>query len=152
MSAEIRSYTISVPAGTPIAAPVEVDCTFPPRAVDRVEIIVPPGPNGVLGFYIANSGVQVIPYDSDDWIISNDEKIVWDLDSQITSGSWQVFAYNTGVNNHTFYVRFLLSLIPDSTNTTDVSQPLDLSSLGSGSLTDPTADTNTEGGVFTTLN
>ena len=111
MAREIRSYTVTVPPGTTAAAPYELDCSFPPRQVDAVEIIVPPGPNGVLGFHLANSGVIVIPYASDRWIIAADEKIIWPLDGQIDSGSWQVFAYNTGTLSHTFYVRFLLSLV-----------------------------------------
>lgn len=112
MAAEIRQFTVTVPAGTTAGAPIRASTSFPARVVDAIEIIVPPGPNGNVGFKIANSGVAVIPYDSDTWVVTNDEKIVWPLSGYITSGDWQVFAYNTGTQDHAFYIRFLLSLPP----------------------------------------
>lgn len=113
MSREIRQYTAVIPANTPIAAPVFTDMSFPPRQVDTVEIIVPPGPSGLIGFAIQNSGVTVIPYGSDQWIITANEKIAWPLDGYINSGSWGLLGYNTGSQAHAVYVRFLLSL-PDN--------------------------------------
>jgi len=128
MASEVRSFTVTVPAGTTAAAPFTLDCSFPPRQVDGIEIIVPPGPNGVLGFNIANSDVTVIPYDSDGWIIASDEKIAWQLDGYINSGSWQINAYNTGTLPHTFYVRFLLSTVGQSASA-GVTAPLDAIAL-----------------------
>ena len=110
MSREVRAFTFLVPAGTPSSAPVSMSMAFPPRTVDVIEIVIPPGPSGVVGFAIQNSGVTVIPYESDDWIVGNNEKITWPLDGYINSGSWQIIGYNTGINDHAVYVRFQLSL------------------------------------------
>lgn len=115
MSREIRAFTCDVPALTVIGAPKTFDLTFPPRVVDTIEIVVPPGPSGVVGFYIANSDVRVIPYDSDEFMVMSNEKVTWPLDGYITSGSWQLTAYNTGTLNHSIYVRFLLSLTGTTT-------------------------------------
>lgn len=112
MSDEIRAFTLTVPAGTPSTAPTVLDVSFPPRIVDAVQVIVPPGPSGFVGWCIMNSRVRVIPYASDPWIITAGESITWPLTRQITSGSWQVAGYNTGVNDHSVYFRFLLSLVP----------------------------------------
>ena len=111
MSNEIRAYTLTIPAGTPTTAPVQLDCSFPPRNVDALQVIVPPGPSGLVGWRVLNSGVKLIPYESDDWIITAGEIITWPLTGQITSGSWQVEGYNTGTNDHSVYFRFLLSLV-----------------------------------------
>lgn len=132
MSDEIRSYTCLVPAGTPATAPVSFDLTFPSREVDTLEIVIPPGPSGFVGFAVQNSGLTVIPYDSDSWIISSNEKIVWPLHGYINSGSWQIQAYNTGVNDHAIYVRFLLSLV-GATASAPMVQPIDADLL-SGSV------------------
>lgn len=124
MAREIRAFTCDIPAGTLLAAPITFDIGFPPRVVDTVELVVPPGPSGTVGFYIANSGVRVIPYDSDDWLIMSGEKVSWPLDGYIDSGAWELTAYNTGVQDHSLYVRFLLSLTPDRTTRTGT-QPID---------------------------
>jgi len=110
MAREIRAFTLNVPAGTPASNPVTLDVSFPPRQVDAVQVIVPPGPSGLVGWAILNSNVRVIPYGSDLWIVTAGESISWPLEGQITSGSWQVTGYNTGINPHAVYFRFLLSL------------------------------------------
>lgn len=117
MATEIRSFGCTVPANTPASAPVAFDTSFPPRIVQGIEIIVPPGPSGLVGFAVQNSGVTVIPYDSDPWIITAAEKIAWPLEAQIDSGAWSLLAYNTGANDHTVYVRYLLAPV---TKTVDV--------------------------------
>lgn len=111
MAAEIRQFTAVIPAGTPQAAPVRVPMTFPPRIVRQVEIRVPPGPSGLVGFALQNSGLTVIPYASDAFIVTAADAINWPLDGYITSGDWQLLGYNTGANDHAVYVRFLLDLI-----------------------------------------
>lgn len=114
MADEIRQSTLLIPAGTPISAPVVLDVSFPPRNVQGIEIVVPQGVNGVVGFQILNSRVPVIPYDSDDFIISNGEVISWPITNAINSGSWQVAGYNTGTNDHTLYFRWLLDYLTTS--------------------------------------
>lgn len=111
MAAEIRQFTATIPPGTTAAAPVRVDMSFPPRIVQAVEIRVPPGPSGVVGFALQNSGVTVIPYGSDAFIVTSADFINWALDDYITSGSWQLLGYNTGGFSHSIYVRFQLGLI-----------------------------------------
>lgn len=110
MAREIRQFSATIPAGTLTAAPFTQDMSFPARVVDSVEIVVPSGENGFVGWRLENSGVPVIPYDSDEWIVASGENIAWPLDGYITSGSWQLTGYNTGTFDHTVYVRFLLSL------------------------------------------
>lgn len=110
MASEIRDYVFTIPAGTLDTAPATLDVSFPARVVDTLEVMVPPGPNGNMGFALQNSGVQIIPV-NDSWIIANGTTLVWPLNGYITSGSWQLSGYNTGAFDHTIYVRFLLELI-----------------------------------------
>lgn len=112
MAQEIRQYTLVIPAGTQPGAPVTLDMGMPAREVQGLEIIVPAGPNGLVGFKITNSGLPVIPYDSDEWIITSGEVISWPLSGYITSGAWEISGYNTGTLDHAVYVRFLLTLPP----------------------------------------
>ena len=107
MATEVYSFTAVVPAGTTQAAPLVQSFTMPRRIVDTIEVIVPPGPSGLVGFAITASGLTVIPYQSDAWIITAAENIVWPLEQQIDTGAWGVRAYNTGGVDHSVYFRFL---------------------------------------------
>lgn len=112
MSLEVRTFTLTVPAGTPQTAPFALDCTMPPRTVESISWKVPPGPRGTMGWQIQNSGLRVLPTAPEQWIVTDNESDVWVLVNAITSGSWQVAGYNTGANPHSVYFRFNVSLPP----------------------------------------
>lgn len=101
-----------VPAGTPKAAPLQFSLAFAPQVVDEVEIVVPPGPRGEVGFQLGTSGSQIIPATPGQYEVTDNEVIHWPLDGQMDSGAWQLIAYNTGQFNHTIGVRFLTSILP----------------------------------------
>lgn len=110
MAREVHQFAITVPAGTPKTSPVTTPMVMPAREVRRVEITVPPGPGGYVGFAIGAAGTIIIPANAGQWIVTDDEKIGWDLDGAHNSGSWSFVAYNTGRDDHTIYVRFLVDL------------------------------------------
>lgn len=110
MAAEVRTFAVSVPAGTSQAAPQVTALTMPARVVRSVRFRIPPGPAGVLGFALAAAGVSVVPWNAGAWLVGDNEVIDWPLEGQITSGAWQLRAYNSGVYAHTVYVSFLLDL------------------------------------------
>jgi hypothetical protein len=107
MATEVRQFTATIPAGTAAATPVTVPMRFPARQVTGVEIIVPPGPSGLVGFALLNGTTRVIPYQSDLWIITAAEKIEWPLEGFAQTGDWSLIGYNTGTQDHAVYVRFL---------------------------------------------
>lgn len=113
MAREIRQFSPLIPAGTVQASPVRIDMSFPPRQVERIEIRVPPGPAGLMGFALQNSGTTIIPYGSDAFIVAADDAMEWDLADYVDSGSWQLLGFNTDTNDHHVYVRFLLNLPGD---------------------------------------
>lgn len=111
MAQEIRSFSITIPAGTAIATPQVTQMSMPARNVDEVEVEVPPGPRGEVGFTLGSSGVQVIPIQLGSWIVTDNYTLNWRLEGFWDSGSWELRAYNTGSFDHTLSVRFLLSLV-----------------------------------------
>lgn len=119
MAREIREFQFTIPVGTAESLPLEMNMTFPTRIVNMLQITVPPGPLGYMGFRIAAAGNPIIPYNDGGWIVTNDEKIEWPLEDYIDSGAWQIQGYNNGIYDHTVYVRFLLSLTQGS----DTSMP-----------------------------
>lgn len=108
MPSEVRNFAVAVAPGSTAAAPVTTNLTMPARIVRGIRIRIPPGPSGLMGWALGSSGVRVIPWNANAWIVADDEVIEWALDSQVTSGAWQVQAYNTGRFTHTVYFTFLL--------------------------------------------
>lgn len=107
MAHTIRQGQVLVPAGTPISAGFKQAITFAPLEIARIEVRVPPGPRGEVGFAIGAGGVAVFPFDTGQFIVADDEEIGWDLEDTLDAGSWQVLAYNTGQYDHTLWFRFL---------------------------------------------
>lgn len=110
MTAEVRAFTATIPAGAPAAAPVTVDISFPPRVVRRIDWRVPNGPMGVFGWRLTMGGVQVLPTAGASWILANDESATWAPTRAPDSGAWQVTGYNTGRYPHAVYLTFHLDL------------------------------------------
>lgn len=122
---QIRSFTCTFQPGSTPAAPVVVQCQFPVFQVDWIEVDVPDGPSGAMGFYIATSRQQYIPWNVGTYFVFNDVNKHWDLEDQPTSGDWQVYGYNTGTWPHTVYVHFGLEVVPlpEAPNTSSLILP-----------------------------
>lgn len=108
MAAEVRNFAVLVPAGTLKAAPQTTALDMPARIAREVRVRIPPGPAGEVGWALGAAGVRVLPWGADEWIVADNEAIDWPLEGQITSGAWQLQAYNTGTYPHTLYVTFQL--------------------------------------------
>lgn len=109
MASRIEPFSVTVPAGTSSATPLDFPTTFNEGIVEKLEIIIPPGFSGLVGFKLVHSGTVVIPYQYDEWIISDSEKIEWTLQGYPTGSAWAVRAYNEDVYDHTMYLRYLVT-------------------------------------------
>lgn len=134
MAREVRRFGVTIPAGTTKASGFTADLSFPQRVVRRIEIRVPPGPKGEVGFRLGAAGVQVIPSEAGAYVITDDELIPWDLEGLWDSGSWTLFAYNTGRYPHTLEFRFLVDLVGGVNPTV---QPIDPGLLAAVAVSGP---------------
>ena len=130
MAQVVRRFTATFPAGTAKATPVTVNMNFPPMEVEEIEVVVPPGPLGQMGFKIGQAGNQVFPFTPDDYIVTDNETLKWPIEGANTSGAWQVIGYNVGTFNHSIEVRFLCRLLdlgqieaPAAISNLELSQP-----------------------------
>lgn len=110
MVRETYTYQVTIPAGTQSTAPQTTAVTFPTRLVRWVEMIIPPGPAGNVGFRVASNGTQQIPVNAGSWIIRDNYTGRFDFETPVESGAWQVVAYNTGVFPHTIEITFGVDL------------------------------------------
>lgn len=115
MSREVQRFPVIIPALTTLAKALTFNLPMPPRIVREIEIVIPPGPRGEVGFQVAQAGRQIFPITPGQFIVSDNETIRWPVEDANTSGAWQVIAYNTGNFNHTLEFRFLVDLPEDPT-------------------------------------
>jgi hypothetical protein len=108
---EIRSYQMTVPAGTLITAPSVQAITFPPRVVSGIRWKVPPGPSGLMGWALTIGGSPVIPRVHGTYFVTDNDADTWTLEGYPDQGQWQFTAYNTDIYPHTVYLDFLLDQI-----------------------------------------
>jgi hypothetical protein len=101
----IETPVVTVPAGTLITAPQTTALSLRDAVLQRIEVVIPPGPSGLMGFAFLHSGQQIIPFNTAQWIIADDDKLSWDVDNYPTGNKWSVRAYNTDVYAHSLYLR-----------------------------------------------
>jgi len=133
LSRELYRFAVTVTAGTAKAAPSVAALKMPDRTISRVVVAVPPGPHGLVGFQLASGGLQMIPLNAGQFVTADNEVMTWDLDGYISSGAWQMIAYNTGAFDHTLEVRFEASPVALATAPAGF-QPIPNSALDSGSV------------------
>lgn len=112
MAERIEFKQVTFAIGTTATTPVTTALSFDPCDVVRLEVIVPPGPSGFMGFRFIHSGQVIIPYQADAWVITDNEKLDWPLEGYPTNNKWSVQGYNTGLFPHTIYMRFHVNEIP----------------------------------------
>lgn len=106
MADRIEWFDITVPAGVSANAPQTFSLKFNQGEVAQIEVKVPPGPAGNVGFYIQAGGSQFIPRTRGVFIIPDNDYLVWPQHNAITSGAWAIVAYNTDVFAHLLQVSF----------------------------------------------
>jgi len=106
MATSVIALSGTIPAGTPVNAPVTVGLPVGTNLIDTIRWRVPPGPRGHLGWFLSMGGVQVLPQVAGEYIIADDEYDEWSIQNLPDSGAWQLTGYNTGSNDHTVYFQF----------------------------------------------
>lgn len=109
MATRVHVFEVETPAGTPQSSPQTTALDFPEGEVDRIEVLIPPGPSGLLGWAIDHSNQRILPYESAGFIVADGEVIKWDLERFPTGRDWQAVTYNEDVYPHTIYLRFLVN-------------------------------------------
>ena len=102
MATTVVAFSCSTPAGGTSSISLSV-------GTDPVEAIrwrVPPGPRGALSWYLAQSGVQVLPSTLGAAIVADDEWDTWVLSSLPPNPIWTFVGTNTGVKPHSVYLQF----------------------------------------------
>ena len=116
----VYEFQPTTPAGTSEDSPYTEAFTMPAYEVRLIQWVVPPGPQGNLGWQITYAGVPIVPMNGG-WIITDNERNTFELDEQPNSGAWGFAGYNSGEYDHTVYLRFILDPLDTAVATPEVS-------------------------------
>lgn len=108
VAGRIYEGDLTVPAGTPVAAPVSLAVPVDLGTLRRVTLEVPTGHAGLTGWMLLIAGTPVIPYAGNTWLVADGYTDSWELDQDINQGQVTVKGYNTDIYAHTFYARLLI--------------------------------------------
>lgn len=106
MSDRLEWFNITVPAGTTKANPQKTSLAFPQGTVIEIDVKVPPGPAGNVGFFISAGGTQYVPRTFGSFIVPDDDYFTWPMVNAINTGSWSFTAFNTDIYDHLIQVGF----------------------------------------------
>lgn len=124
MAQRIEALDVTVAAGTSSTAPQITALPWDEGEVEVIEVVVPDGCAGLVGFAFRHSQQQVIPFSAGAFVVSNDERIRWDVTGYPTGEKWEVSAYNTDVFPHTLHIRFLINELGAPTPQTPALLPI----------------------------
>lgn len=100
--------TVLTPANTPLATPQNTPFPLEDAQLVRVDILVPRGPSGNLGFRFLWAQQQVIPWGNNSFLVTDNEKVPVECNFAMTATGLVIQTYNTDVFDHTIYVRALI--------------------------------------------
>lgn len=106
MALRVFQFVATIPAGTTKAAPVTIPLTLDNWDIELLDLEVPAGPAGLMGFYVANNGVQWIPQSPGQFLVWDDVQQSWPFYDQPNASGWQIVGYNLGFFPHAVTVRF----------------------------------------------
>ena len=111
MAQVVKSFAVTIPAGTLQSANFSSSVNIGTSDVAQINVRVPPGPRGNVGFQIGSGGVPVVPSNAGGFVITDDDYIEWPVTDMLETGAWDILGYNLGQYDHTIYVTFLYDLV-----------------------------------------
>lgn len=106
MAYRVFQFSSTIPPDTLPSAPVTVPISLDNWELESLDLEVPPGPHGLMGFYIANNGVPWIPNESGEFLVWDDVIQSWPFADQPNASGWAIVGYNTGVYPHSVTTRW----------------------------------------------
>lgn len=116
MSDRIEWFPVVCQPNTFSSNPQVDNLSFPQGEVTQIDVIIPPGPAGNVGFQIAAGGSRYIPRNENTFIQADDKFIQWPIKNAINSGSWACLSFNHDIIAHTLQIGFHVDEVgPDLT-------------------------------------
>ena len=109
----IFSYTISTPANTPASAPLKTTMKLTGGIVHKFQLIVPPGPQGLLHISIRNAIHQVFPTNPEANFAIDNANLEYRTHETLDDAPYQWDAYSWNLDDtHAHACTILVGLLP----------------------------------------
>lgn len=105
----IEAFTVTIPANTAKSSPVNLPVTFDQGTVEQIDIDIPPGSSGLMGFQIAYGDQPIIPHDPSQYILRDNTEFRWPVENYPQGSGWAVIGYNTDIYDHDINLIFLIN-------------------------------------------
>jgi hypothetical protein len=115
MADRVYWYTNVIPALTHIATPITFPMAFNAANVEQIDIIVPPGPAGSVGFQIVYGGGSFLPQSPGQYIVADNYVFTFSQSKAPDGGNYAFKAYNEDIIPHTIQVAFQVNDFTQST-------------------------------------
>lgn len=106
MALRVFQFACTITAGTPRTAPLTIPIDLDNWELESLDLEVPAGPSGLMGFAVFNNGVQWIPASVGAFLVWDDTNQSWFMQDQPNASGWSIVGYNDGFYDHTVTVRF----------------------------------------------
>lgn len=106
MAEQVIRATATIPAGVAQGDDVTLEIVLDNSDVLQVDLEVPPGPAGLMGFYLSNNDAPWIPRTPGEYFVWDDHHQSFPTAQYPTGAGWQVTGYNTGAYDHDVIVTF----------------------------------------------
>lgn len=106
MSDHLYWYSNTIPANTPITALFTAPMVFNAANVENIQVIVPPGPAGSVGWQIQYGGGTFIPLSTGQFIVAEAFTFDFPQNKAPNGGNWTFAAYNNDYVPHLIQVGF----------------------------------------------
>ena len=121
-------------AGTAASAYTTTDVGISTVLLHCMEVRIPPGPNGLTGIALVDSGAFIIPHSDavPSWIVGNNDLLRYEYEKELGKNV-ALATYNTGSYNHTWQVRLIytpMSAVAASEPSIEVITPLTIAKGG----------------------
>jgi len=121
----VYQFQVTTPPSTEIATPLSTAWPLDDGSLISVNLIIPPGHNGLTGFRILMAEQEILPWGSSGWIIGNDRNVNYPVNTEISGTELAIQTYNTDIWQHTHYLEAVLDpLGAVSATSTTVQMPI----------------------------
>jgi hypothetical protein len=111
----IYSYTITTPANTTAAAPLITSMKLTRGIIHKFQLIVPPGPQGLLHVIVRNAIHQVFPSNTESNFSIDNANLEYRVHESVDDGPLQLQAHTWNLDDtHAHTCTLLVGLLPKS--------------------------------------
>lgn len=106
MSDAILGFDLALPAGNNSKSVTKFETPLGLANVSQLMCVVPAGCAGLVGFQFWLGGSPVYPRDGTSFFIFDDFTLIIPVTNQVTTGQWEVRAYNQDFFPHTLHMYY----------------------------------------------